>query len=123
MIRFLQTPGPIKKVILGGILVIICIAMLIYLVPSSGTDVTGNSDRGIVAKVDGDNVTAEQVQRMARNIIQREYPQGGPQVEMLMPFAARQAAENLISQKALSVEARRIGLHVTDEELRDELQN
>jgi hypothetical protein len=33
MIRFLQTPGPIKKVVLGGLLVVICAAMVIVLVP------------------------------------------------------------------------------------------
>ena len=29
MIRFLQTPGPIKKIVLGGLLTIICVAMVI----------------------------------------------------------------------------------------------
>jgi hypothetical protein len=33
MLRFLQKPGPIKKIILGGILVVICVMMVITLVP------------------------------------------------------------------------------------------
>ena len=33
MIRFLQTPGPTKKIILGGMLLVICAAMVITLVP------------------------------------------------------------------------------------------
>ena len=33
MIRFLQTPGPLKKIILGGMLLLICAAMVITLVP------------------------------------------------------------------------------------------
>ena len=33
MLRFLQKPGPLKKIILGGILVVICVMMVITLVP------------------------------------------------------------------------------------------
>ena len=33
MIRFLQTPGPTKKIILGGLLLIVCVMMMITLVP------------------------------------------------------------------------------------------
>ena len=33
MIRFLQTPGRTKKIVLGGLLLIICAAMVITLVP------------------------------------------------------------------------------------------
>jgi len=40
-----------------------------------------------------------------------------------MPFFARQAAEQLINEKVLVAEARRLGLRVTDNELRDELQH
>src|SRR5207248_4770669 len=42
---------------------------------------------------------------------------------MLMPFFAQRAAENLISQKAILVEAERLGLRVNDQELSDELQH
>ena len=33
MIRFLQTPGKVKKIVLGGLLVVICGAMAITLIP------------------------------------------------------------------------------------------
>ena len=42
---------------------------------------------------------------------------------MLMPFFASQAAEQLISQKAIVAEGHRMGLHAGDDELREELQH
>ena len=45
MIRFLQTPGPIKKIVLGGILLVICVMMVITLIPGGGflNDLFGGS--------------------------------------------------------------------------------
>ncbi len=125
MIRFLQTPGPIKKIVLGGLLTIICVLMVITLVPGFGSsDFLGSTPaRGVVATVAGQDVTTLQVQREARQMLQQQFPQGGAQTSMLMPYFARQAAENLIQRKVVLTEAERMGLHVTDEELRDELQH
>ena len=41
MIRFLQTPGPIKKIVLGGMLTVICAAMVITLIPGGIGDSIG----------------------------------------------------------------------------------
>lgn len=123
MIRFLQTPGPIKKIVFGGLLVLLSLAMLVYLIPSSGGPLGISSQRGVVANVDGETVTVNEVQHTARSLIQQEFPRGGPEVAAIMPLANRQAAEQLITQKAMLAEAHRVGLHVTDEELSDELQH
>jgi len=34
MIRFLQTPGPVKKIVLGGLLLLICASMVVAFVPA-----------------------------------------------------------------------------------------
>jgi peptidyl-prolyl cis-trans isomerase D len=126
MIRFLQTPGPLKKVILGGLLTIICVFMVITLVPGFGsTDFfgTGAPAKGVVATVAGSDITSLEVQREARQMVQQQFPRGGPQLGMLMPYFASQAAEQLISRTAIIAEAQRLGLRATDDDLRDELQH
>src|SRR5437016_4364536 len=123
MIRFLQTPGPVKKYVLGGLLLLICVSMVWYLVPSGGSTGLGGHGQGVIAKVGGEEVTRLQVQRQATQMVKQQFPRGGAQMSMLTPFFAQRAAENLISQKAILVEAERLGLRVNDQELSDELQH
>lgn len=123
MIRFLQTPGPIKKIVLGGILLIICAAMLVYLIPSSGSTGIGTTQAGIVADVGSEQVTRNDVEREAQLMLRQQFPRGNAMSGQLLPFFASQAAERLIDQKALVVEARRMGLRATDDDVRDELQH
>ena len=125
MIRFLQTPGPIKKIVLGGLLTIISVFMVITLVPGFGsTDFFGSAPtRGVVAKVAGTDITSQEVQRQARDMVRQQFPRGGAQASMLLPFFASQAAQQLIQRQALIAEAEHLGLRATDEDVRDELQH
>ena len=125
MIRFLQTPGPMKKIVLGGLLLIICAAMVITLVPGGVGSAFGFGapPRGVVARVGGEDVTTLEVQREARQMLRQQMPKAGAQAAMLLPFFASRAADNLINRKVLLVEAERLGLRVNDEELCDELQH
>ncbi len=125
MIRFLQTPGPIKKIILGGLLTMISVFMVITLVPGFGnTDFFGSApSRGVVAKVAGTDITTQEVQRQAREMVRQQFPRGGTQAAMLLPFFASQAAQQLIQRQAIIAEAERLGLRAGDEDVRDELQH
>src|SRR6202051_91809 len=125
MIRFLQTPGPTKKIILGGMLLVICAAMVITLVPGGISDSIGlgGPGQGVVAKVAGEPVTTLEVQREARQMLRQQFPQGGAQTDMLLPYFTQRAAQTLISRKAFVAEAERLGLRVSDDEVRDELQH
>jgi peptidyl-prolyl cis-trans isomerase D len=126
MIRFLQTPGPIKKIVLGALLTNISDYMVITLVPGFGsTDFFGTSGptRGVVAKVAGTDITSQEVQRQARQMVQQQFPRGGAQASMLLPYFASQAAQQLIQRQALIAEAEHLGLRATDEDVRDELQH
>lgn len=125
MIRFLQTPGRLQKYLLGGILTFICVMMAITLIPGFGnSSFLGNSatTRGVVATVSGEDIHTTDVERQARQMVQQQFPRGGPQANSLMPYFAQRAADMLISQKVLVVEAERMGLKSTDDDLRQYLQ-
>jgi peptidyl-prolyl cis-trans isomerase D len=126
MIRFLQTEGPVKKVVLSGLLLLICGAMVIAFVPGIGSNDTF-SKPGVVAKVNGEDVTAEQVRETAREMAQQQAQQYGAQASMIMPFLISQdtprAAQQLIDKQALLTDAQRMGLKSSSQEVKDELQH
>ena len=122
MIRFLQTPGPFKKYALGGILLVICVSMVWYLVPNNSPLGIGAANAaGVVATVAGEDIHTTEVRQTAQRMIEQQYPRGGAIVNMLMPMAAPQALNSLVNDKVLLVEARRLGLKATDDDLRDYL--
>src|SRR5271154_54517 len=124
MIRQLENAGPTLKIILSGLLLIICGGMVISLIPGFGSSLgVGGPPAGVLATVGDQTVTVPEVQREARAMIRQQFPRGGPQAAMLLPYFSSQAAEQLINEKALVAEAHRMGLRVSDEELRDELQH
>ena len=122
MIRFLQTPGPTKKIILGGLLLVVCVMMVITLVPGGmfgdyfGRDL---STAGVVAKVGSEDISLQQVAQRARMIGKQQFRGNVPPT--LMPFLMQRAADSMITLGALAYEADRMGLGVSDTELADYL--
>jgi peptidyl-prolyl cis-trans isomerase D len=123
MIRFLQTEGPFKKIVLSGLLLLICAAMVIAFVPGIGTDVSGTPGAGVVAKVDGENITTQEVRETARGMLQQQGAQLGANASLLLPFFAQRAADQLVDRQALVAEAQHLGLKATPQEIKDELQH
>ncbi len=126
MIRFLQTPGRTKKIVLGGMLLLICAAMVITLVPGGFSGDSFGLGRGslggnVLAKVGDQEISVTEVQEQARNMGRQQFPKGLP--DALMPYMIERASDSLILQKAMLAEARRLGLKVSDAELSDELQH
>lgn len=121
MIRFMQTSAAFKKYVLTAILVVICIAMAWYLVPSfTGQGLGVNSSSApVVATVGGQDITSAEVTKQARQMIQQQYPNMASQASRLVPIIAPQAAQQLINQKVLLAEADRLGLRATDDDVRD----
>lgn len=119
MIRFLQTPGPLKKVLLGGLLTIICVLMAITLIPGGflGDALGFGTGQGVYAKVGSEEVSVQEIQQRAQQMArQRNFP------AQLMPLIEQQVAQQLVMQKAMLSEASRMGLRVSDDELVQELR-
>jgi peptidyl-prolyl cis-trans isomerase D len=128
MIRFLQTPGPTKKIILSSLLLIICGGMVITLIPGGlGSDLMGQPSQGVVAKVAGQDITTQEVRDRARALAEQQVAQYGPMgkqlLPMIMPRAISQSVEQLITGKAIVAEADRMGLKATDQDVREELEH
>jgi peptidyl-prolyl cis-trans isomerase D len=128
MIRFLQTQGPTKKIVLSGILLVICAAMIITFIPGGLTsELTGTPGKGVIAKVDGGEISADDVRLQARQMAQQDAQRYGEMAAKIMPFLIQQettrAVDSMISRQALISEAGRMGLRVSPAEVLDELQH
>jgi peptidyl-prolyl cis-trans isomerase D len=129
MIRFLQTPGPLKKYLLGGLLLLITVSMVWYLVPSgnNSTYSFGGAKQGVVAQVNGTDISVDEVREQAQQSVQQEAARYGEMASKIMPYllqqATQRAVEQLITRQALISEAGRMGLRVTPEEVKDDLQH
>jgi len=124
MIRFMQTSATFKKYVLTSILVVICVAMAWYLVPSfTGQGLGNSSNNPVLATVAGTDITTTEVRKQALQIIEQQYPSARSQAAVLVPMVAGQAKEMLINQKVLIAEARRMGFKATPEDVRQELQH
>ncbi len=122
MIRFLQTPGKTKKIVLGGLLLLICGAMVVTLVPGGilGDAFGANGSSNAVARVGDQDVTIPEVEELARQMLRQQFPKGAP--SQFLSFMRQRAVQSLIMQKALLIEAQHMGLNITDGELRASLQ-
>jgi peptidyl-prolyl cis-trans isomerase D len=129
MIRFLQKSGQTTKYVLGGLLLLICASMVITLIPGGlGGDVfTGTPGRGVVAKVEGGDISSDEVRQTARQMAQQDAQRYGEMAAKIMPFLIQQettrAVDQLINRQALLSQARRMGFRVTPDEVKDELQH
>ena len=120
MIRFLQTKGRVQRVLLVGFLSIVCIMMVVTLVPGGILNDVGSRGVGAnsVAKVDGQDVTNQEVDQVARNMMQQRHIP-----EQFKPYILPQAVDAVVMQKVYLREAKRLGLEASDEDLRYEMQH
>src|ERR1700735_3868070 len=116
MIKFLQSGNRAAKYLLAGFLLLLAASMVLYLIPGfMGDNAAGQS--GVVATVAGGEVTSEQV---ARGIQAQARGQQIP--DFYLPMMRQQVTKQLIQQNEAIYESERLGLSVSDQEFRDELQ-
>src|SRR5260370_908142 len=98
------------RILLGAVVLVLGGSMLLYLVPQTpGTGEASSTD--IVAKVGSETVSTAEVRQQLAEIEQRN--QVPKQLESLY---ARQILNQLIFQKEMEYEAKRLGIRVSDPE-------
>ena len=117
MIRFLQSGNKGAKYLIGIFMGMLCLSMVVYLIPGlmSSTEV---SRSGVVATIGGEEIKTLDVNRMVEQQQRRQrYP------ETLLPFLRQRALQQLIQSAEIRYEGERMGLRVSDEEVREELRS
>ena len=117
MIKFLQSGNKAAKYILAGFLLILAASMVTYLIPGFTGD-TNVTQTGVVASVGGHEIHREEIARLVQ-----AQARGNQIPEFYMPIMRQQALRQLIQQAELQYESERMGLKVSDQEFREELQN
>jgi peptidyl-prolyl cis-trans isomerase D len=103
-------------------LALVCFAFVIFLVPDLYRGLgAGPALSNAVATVNGTPITAGEYQRVLTAQMQRFRGSGGTMSESMLKQLGidRQVLQGLIDDRAISAEARRLGLTVTDSELRE----
>jgi peptidyl-prolyl cis-trans isomerase D len=105
-----------SRVLLGAVVLILAGGMLLYLVPSMPGN-GGEASTDTVAKVGDESVSMAEVRQQLSEIEQRN--QVPKQLESLY---AQQILKQLVFQKEIEYEAKRLGLHVSDQERADRIR-
>ncbi len=103
------------RILLGVIVGILGLGMLLYLVPGQGQDNIASPE--IVAQVGGQPVRATEVQEQLRRM------QGTGQLPAAMlPIYAKSVIDGLVFERMLELEAKRLGIQVSDQERVDRIK-
>jgi peptidyl-prolyl cis-trans isomerase D len=126
MIRFLQKDNRVVKIIFIVIIAVAVVTMVITLVPGIFSDTDTSSDTyatvhsgGLFGRYFGASttITTPEVQQVAERMLQQQhYP------DMVLPYLMPRAAQALIQREVLLQEANRLGLQLTDTDLRRAMQ-
>jgi peptidyl-prolyl cis-trans isomerase D len=103
------------RIFLGFVVLVLGGSMLMYLVPQS--PVSGEVSTDTVAKVGDESVTVQDVRQQLNQIEQRS-----PNMKPLEALYAQQILKQLVFQKELEYEAKRLGITVSDQERADRIR-
>lgn len=97
------------RILLGILLGLISVGMLVYLIPGQGSSNVSSAD--VVAEVGGQQVTTLEVRQQLQRIARR-----GSIPRSLEPLYAQQIVNQLVYERMIELEAKRLGIRVTDAE-------
>lgn len=105
------------KITMAVILGVICIAMVLTLIPGLNTGSANGPSPNSVATIGGQDISLSDVEN------QFEQNTRGQNVnQMLRPYLEQQALDQLIFERALELEADRLGISVTPQELAERIR-
>lgn len=115
MLKTLQARGTLVRWVLGFVVGIIGLMMVVTLVPGPVGSLGEGTDA--VADVAGERISLADVRRQMDQITRnQQIPRA------LQGFYARQILDQMIFERLLALEAKRIGLRVTEQELQDQIK-
>jgi peptidyl-prolyl cis-trans isomerase D len=127
MIRFLQRDNRLTKALFVVIIAAASVSMVIYLIP--GLSGQGSSSADSFATIyphwysrflsTGETVSEQKVSQMARQQIQQNHYPDNPMIEGLLE---QRAGQQLVQQQILLLEADKLGIHASDDDVRQYLR-
>ena len=101
-----------QKIMLSVVLGVVALSMLLYLIPGAGAPASSGANDQIVAEIGTETVNVRQIEQGIRVALR------GAQVSPEVASAiVPQIVEQVITDRALAYEAKRLGFQVTDAEL------
>ncbi len=122
MIRFLQKDNKVIKTIFWVIISVACITMVITLVPGIFNDQTASGDTYATIGHGGflgrflpasDSISTTDVQTLAQRMLQRQQLP-----DFILPMMMQRVGQGLIQQHIELMEAKRLGITATDDDVR-----
>ncbi|MGE5327528.1 MAG: peptidyl-prolyl cis-trans isomerase, partial [Deltaproteobacteria bacterium] len=113
MFRFMRKSEVVKKYLLIFFLGIVSVGMVITLAPLPDLNNT-TSQPNVLAEIGGETITTQQVDQRVRNQMQNVAGRFIPQYAAIM---APQVLDQMIAQRALVLQAKKLGIQVTDSEV------
>jgi peptidyl-prolyl cis-trans isomerase D len=105
------------RILLGVVVLVLGGSMLLYLVPQSPGTGSGEISTDTVAKIGDESVSMQDVRQQLNQIEQRN-----PNMKPLEALYAQQILKQLVFEKEIEYEAKRLGIVVTDQEQADRIR-
>src|SRR5450759_2487793 len=115
MFDLFRSRDKLVRIFLGALLLVVAFSMLTYLVPSYGNGSSG-SDM-MIAEIGKDTITLAETQRLIQATIRgRQLP-----VDIL-PTYIPQMVDQMVTERAMALEAERLGIQVSDADVADSIR-
>ena len=103
------------RILLGALLVLVAFSMLTYLVPNYNTGSTGSDT--VIADIGKDSITLAETQRLIQATIRgRQLP------TEILPTYIPQMVDQMVTDRAMALEAERLGIQVTDADVAEAIR-